>query len=283
MTDKIQVETCDHARLWLQLAYRWVFKFDKSSESDCQKLFSIKDFVGDACKTLSSRIRGAVSSSSFDYFHKNSSDLIRNAIFKKDENGEIIDFVMPSNNLHITQVDIQSIDPVDEETKRSLQKSINLAFDIQTQSQEAAAKHQKLRLEQEAKGQLNRQIIKDNIQAENARKELLEKLAENNSIKSSGLAIANSRANAESKEIISKSQVEQKKFEVRAKEIKEETDLELLKLKYEADLEFKKQMKEIDIERQKKLAEVEASKQTMVINAVGKDTLVQMARAGPET
>lgn len=106
MTDIIQVETCDHARLWLRLAYRWVFKVNKEDESECQKLFSIKDFVGDACKSLSSRIRGAVSSSSFDYFHKNSSELIRNAIFKKDKDGNPIDFVMKANNLHITQVDI---------------------------------------------------------------------------------------------------------------------------------------------------------------------------------
>lgn len=134
MTDIIQVETCDHARLFLRLSYRWVFKFDRDDETQCQKLFSIKDFVGDACKSLSSRIRGAVSSATFDYFHKNSSDLIRNAIFKQDKSGNTKDFVMASNNLHITSVDIQSIDPVDEETRLSLQKSINLAFDIQTQS-----------------------------------------------------------------------------------------------------------------------------------------------------
>jgi major vault protein len=141
MTDRIQVETCDHARLYLKLAYRWVFKIDKKDEKQCHSLFSVRDFVGDACKTMSSRIRGAVSSATFDYFHKNSSELIRNAIFKKSEDGDYIPFLMKANNLTITQVDIQSIDPVDEETRLSLQKSINLAFDIQTQSQQAAAKH----------------------------------------------------------------------------------------------------------------------------------------------
>jgi len=39
-------------------------------------------------------------------------------------------FHLKANNLFITQVDIQSIDPVDADTKVSLQKSINLAFEI---------------------------------------------------------------------------------------------------------------------------------------------------------
>jgi major vault protein len=36
------------------------------------KIFSVKDFVGDACKTLASRIRGAVAVETFDHFHKHS-------------------------------------------------------------------------------------------------------------------------------------------------------------------------------------------------------------------
>jgi major vault protein len=53
----------------------------------------------------------------------------------------LLPFVVAANNLHITQVDIQSIDPVEEETRLSLQKSVNMAFEIQTRSQEAAAQH----------------------------------------------------------------------------------------------------------------------------------------------
>ena len=60
------VETCDHARLWLKLAYRWYFQYDKKDLESCLTLFNVKDFVGDACKQLSSRIRGAVSSKTFD-------------------------------------------------------------------------------------------------------------------------------------------------------------------------------------------------------------------------
>ena len=37
---------------------------------DAAKLFSVPDFVGDACKAIASRIRGAVAGVQFDDFHK---------------------------------------------------------------------------------------------------------------------------------------------------------------------------------------------------------------------
>ena len=87
MTDQVLVETSDHARLYLKLSYRWFFKYDKSDKGSCNKLFMVRDFVGDTCKRLSSRIRGAVSAVSFENFHTNSAELIYNAIFKKDKDG----------------------------------------------------------------------------------------------------------------------------------------------------------------------------------------------------
>ena len=40
------------------------------SEKESAKLFSVPDFVGDACKAIASRIRGAVAGVQFDDFHK---------------------------------------------------------------------------------------------------------------------------------------------------------------------------------------------------------------------
>jgi major vault protein len=102
MTDLIQVETSDHAKLYLKLSYRWNFRVDKTSEEQCKMLFSVRDFVGDACKRISSRIRGAVSACSFDNFHKNSTEIIQNAIHKKDEAGNCMPFFIPANLLQIT-------------------------------------------------------------------------------------------------------------------------------------------------------------------------------------
>lgn len=71
-------------------------------------MFSVKDFVGDACKTIASRVRGAVSSITFEDFHHNSSVKIRESVFGRDEDGVIRnELFFPSNNLMITSVDIQ--------------------------------------------------------------------------------------------------------------------------------------------------------------------------------
>ena len=49
-------------------------------------------------------------------------------------------FTFPANNLNITSVDIQSVEPVDQRTRDALQKSVQLAIEITTASQEAAAR-----------------------------------------------------------------------------------------------------------------------------------------------
>lgn len=49
MSDRLVIETADHARVTLDLTYSWYFKLPETQE-DCLKLFSVKDFVGDACK-----------------------------------------------------------------------------------------------------------------------------------------------------------------------------------------------------------------------------------------
>ena len=43
---------------------------DKVNEKESFKIFSVPDFVGDACKAIASRIRGAVAGVQFDDFHK---------------------------------------------------------------------------------------------------------------------------------------------------------------------------------------------------------------------
>lgn len=70
-TDIITVETADHARLSLQLSYNWHFDIkNKEDKTEAAKIFSVPDFVGDACKAIASRIRGAVAQVQFDDFHK---------------------------------------------------------------------------------------------------------------------------------------------------------------------------------------------------------------------
>lgn len=72
---------------------------------------------------------------------QNSAKIIRSSVFGFDPNNKVRDkFVFPQNNLVITSIDIQSVEPVDQRTRDALQKSVQLAIEITTSSQEAAAR-----------------------------------------------------------------------------------------------------------------------------------------------
>ena len=66
---------------------------------------------------------------------RKSNDLQTSNLFKVKEN-----FKFAANRLVITNVDIQSVEPVDQRTRDSLQKSVQLAIEITTNSQEASAR-----------------------------------------------------------------------------------------------------------------------------------------------
>ena len=62
-------------------------------------------------------------------------------MFGLDDNQKVHNrFEFPANNLVITSIDIQSVEPVDQRTRDALQKSVQLAIEITTNSQEASAR-----------------------------------------------------------------------------------------------------------------------------------------------
>lgn len=128
-------------------------------------------------------------------------------------------FKFPQNNLCITSIDIQSVEPVDQRTRDALMKSVQLAIEITTNSQEAAARHEAERLEQEAKGRLERQKITDEAEAEKSRKELLELQANSAAVESTGQAKAEAQSRAEAAKIEGEAAVEQAKLKAQAMKI----------------------------------------------------------------
>ncbi|KAL7378194.1 hypothetical protein ABVT39_010054 [Epinephelus coioides] len=283
-TDIITIETADHARLQLQLSYNWHFdvKFPVDP-ADAAALFSVPDFVGDSCKAIASRVRGAVASVQFDDFHKNSNRIICSAVFGFDEKLA----VRPSlrfnqNNLMISSVDIQSVEPVDQRTRDALQKSVQLAIEITTNSQEAAARHEAERLEQEARGKLERQRINDQAEAERARKELLELEALSAAVESTGAAKAEAQSRAEAARIQGEAAVHEAKLKAEAQRIEAEAELQRLAKAREQELSYKKQMDSLEVDKQKSLAVIESERFSKLVESLGTDTLTEMARAGPE-
>ncbi|XP_078484853.1 major vault protein isoform X1 [Ciona intestinalis] len=284
-TDVITIETADHARLSLQLAYNWYFDISKAveSQSEAAKLFSVPDFVGDLCKAVASRIRGAVASVSFDDFHKNSSRIIRSSVFGIDDKGKVKDrFEFPQNRLVVTSIDIQSVEPVDQRTRDSLVKSVQLAIEITTNSQEATARHEAERAEQEARGRLERQKIADEAEAERSRRDLLELQSQSAAIESTGQAKAEAQSRAEAARIEGEAAVEQARLKANAASIEAASELERLTKARDAELKYMKEQNELQLNKDREIADIETRKFKDTIDAIGADTIRAIAVAGPE-
>ncbi len=282
-TDIITIETADHARLSLKVSFNWHFKYDKTNETEASSIFNVPDFVGDACKAVASRIRGAVAAVNFDDFHKNSASIIRASVFGLDENKKIRkEFKFPQNNLYLTSVDIQAVEPIDQRTRDSLQKSVQLAIEITTNSQEAAARHEAERLEQQAKGKLERQKIIDEAEAEQARRALLELQALSAAVESTGQAKAEAQSRAEALKIEGEAAVEQAKLKAMAQKIEADSELERLTHARNAELEYVKEQNSVEIKKKLEMTQIESDKFKNMVDAVGAQTLKEMATAGPE-
>jgi len=283
MTDIVTVETADHARLSLKLSYNWHFEIDPRNPSDAENIFQVPDFVGDGCKAIASRVRGAVAQASFDDFHKRSAKIIRTAVFGVDEHDKVKNhFHFSANNLVITNIDIQSVEPVDQRTRDSLQKSVQLAIEITTNSQEASARHEAARLEQEAKGRLERQKINDEAEAEKSRKQLLQLQAQSAAVESTGQATAEAKARAEAAHIEGLAAVEMSRLKAKSTKIKSEAELEEQQAKQIAEIEHQKALDELELRKARTLADIEAKKFEDTVSAIGADTIASIARAGPE-
>jgi major vault protein len=283
MTDVVVVETSDHARLSLKLSYNWYFEVDRKA-GDSSKFFSVPDFVGDACKALASRVRGAVASQTFDDFHKHSARIIREAVFGLEADGSVKNkLVFSSNNLTVTNIDIQSVEPVDSKTRDALQKSVQLAIEITTKSQEASASHEANRREQQARGKLERQKIKDEAEAERSRTDLLSLQAQSAAVESTGQATAEAKARADAAAIEGAAAVKQAELSSEAERIKLEARLERTKASQEAEIAHQKAVNDLEIKKARDLGQVEATKFKSIVEAIGADTLEHMSRAAGET
>ena len=139
MTDIFKVETANNAKMRINLSYNWHFEYDPKDQDSLKKIFNVRDFVGDTCRELKSKVVAEVASKTLDEFHKNSARIIRASIFGM-EHGKVKDrYVFETNNLVITNVDIKFIESMDKESQASLQEIVKMAIQITTDQVEAEA------------------------------------------------------------------------------------------------------------------------------------------------
>ncbi|CAI8049165.1 Major vault protein, partial [Geodia barretti] len=253
---------------------------DAESEA---KLFSVPDFIGFACREVASKIRGAVAGIPFEKFHKYSSEIIRAGVFGRDEHGKLRDqLVFPANNLVITNIDVQSIEPVDQQMRDSLSKSVQMAIEISTKSIERAAQHEAKRTEQKAKGELERQKLQNEKEAEEARCTLLELQAVAAAVESSGQSKAEAQARAERLLIEGQSAIELAELKAEAARIETNAELDCQTRAREAEIQFLKEQNELETSRARELGNIEVEKFSKTVDCIGQSTISTIAKAGPQ-
>jgi len=174
------------------------------------------------------------------------------------------------------------VEPVDQRTRDALQKSVQLAIEITTKSQEASARHDAERIEQEAKGRLERQKIADEAQAEKARTELLQLQAQSAAVEATGQATAEAKARAEAAQIEGEAAVKQSELKAQSLRIKAAAELEQLKLKNQAEVKHQNSIIELELAKASELAKIESEKFAHTVQAIGRETILTIAQAGPE-
>lgn len=136
MTDKFEVRTKDNAVLSLTVAYKWKFILD---EDNLDKIFA-GDFIGYSCQSLRSRIREESSKNDFEHFHTNSSQLLRDKLFKEYEleitkqgkrvTEQFTGRLFREFNFLVFSIDVREIKPVDQEIEQLLENSIKASMRI---------------------------------------------------------------------------------------------------------------------------------------------------------
>ena len=213
----------------------------------------------------------------FDEFHKESTSIIRRAVFEEEEK-----LFFEANCLEVSAVDVQSVEPIDQRTRDALAKSVQLAIEITTKSQEATAQHEAKKSDQISNGYLETLKIEAACEAEKEKTILLELQTQTATLEATGDQTSDAEAKKMAAEISGKAAVKHAELIAEAMKIKAEAELEQQRLEKELALELAKELKRIEVSRSKRAAAVETHKFASIVNAIGPKTIQSIAQAGPE-
>ena len=120
------------------------------------------------------------------------------------------------------------------------------------------------------------------IESEKEEIKVIQLKARNLEVQLTGKAVGEAIAESKSKKIYYESLLQQVELEEEAKRIETETELMLLREKNSSDLTYQKELNELEIRKASELAKIETEKFKRVVESIGKETIVSMAKAGPE-
>ena len=172
---------------------------------------------------------------------------------------------------------------MDVKTREILNESMKLAMETNIKIKEAEAIHIENRANQEAIGKVKRKEIEDETDAEDKRLVLLQLEAENLSINIIGAAESESKAAAEEKEINSLADLEKAKNSIEVNMIARKAELMKTQKFFTEEMSHLKRMSNLKIEKAETETNSAISKIEKMVGAIGKETLVELSKVGPES
>ncbi|RLN21273.1 hypothetical protein BBJ28_00024687, partial [Nothophytophthora sp. Chile5] len=118
--------------------------------------------------------------------------------------------------------------------------------------------------------------------AEQARKNLVQLTAECKAVEEEGAAVGRARAQAQAAEIEGLAAVRQAELRVQAERIELDARVARIKEEQALDVEHVERLAELEVRKKRELMTMEADKFQQMVSSLGQDTLVALARAGPD-
>ncbi len=157
-----------------------------------------------------------------------------------------------------------------------------MAIQITTDQVEAEAQALAEKEKQDALMQIQKCKTEDDQAAEGFRKSLYELQNQTKAIQKQGVAVAEQRAKAEADSILADTEVNIAEIKAQISQISQNQEIQYEILKRELELNREIALKELEIDKSKRLSAIESGKFAKTVNAIGKDTLIDIANAGPE-
>jgi len=274
--DQITVETNDHASIILQLCYTGQFSFNRE-KGDPNMIFNIGDYIGIACKTIASRIRGIVSQIPYNEFHHNYSSIIKQAVF-----GKTGYYQFSENDFRVMECDVKNQDIADLDIREKLKNNTSLAIELKTKANELKYELQRKMIEENSKGKLILQKLKDDTRAAEAQINLQKLKSQSDAIKEVGEKIAEAKAYSEGNKIKGQSKLNEANWNSSAFDIDTEMIIKQAEQENLQQYETQKEQTDMEIEKTRRTSEIEVAKFTQLVKSIGAETIKAMARSGPE-
>ena len=134
-SDTINVQTSDLAKFNVKVNYCWYFDTKDLCPTETYKLFSKPDFIGYMCQEIASLIRNTMSEIHFCDFKKSPSMIIKSAVFETVDIHSTKERRFDLNNLVVTDIDVESIEPSDPKTQGLWEKHVTSVMSVDDSDQ----------------------------------------------------------------------------------------------------------------------------------------------------